>query len=183
VAVHVGSGEKDRVRNGPNIGLKRTRSDTETVVPADKKNNRENQRIKEYYQKMLRSDPHNPLLLRNYGKFLHEVCVVMSKDQAYSNYLVSLEIKDCVYFQVEGDVKGAMECYERAIVAGGSADENGDVMALYGKLIWETEKEKDRAEAYLERAVQASPNDWYVCTYIYIYIYLYISYFDLTFNI
>jgi tetratricopeptide (TPR) repeat protein len=65
---------------------------------------------------------------------------------------------------VEGDVKGAMECYERAIVTGASADENGAVMSLYGKLIWETEREKERAEAYMERAVQASPNDW--CVYL-----------------
>lgn len=61
---------------------------------------------------------------------------------------------------MEGDLQGAMECYERAIVAGGTADENGEVMALYGKLIWEKEKEKERAEVYMERAVQASPNDW-----------------------
>lgn len=63
---------------------------------------------------------------------------------------------------MEGDVQGAMECYERAIVAGGTEDENGDVMALYGSLIWEKEREKERAEAYMERAVQSSPNDWYI---------------------
>ncbi|XP_073002064.1 uncharacterized protein [Typha latifolia] len=31
-----------------------------------------NRRIGDYYQEMLRSDPGNPLLLRNYGQFLHE---------------------------------------------------------------------------------------------------------------
>ncbi|KAG1354266.1 hypothetical protein COCNU_07G003780 [Cocos nucifera] len=33
----------------------------------------ENRRIGDYYQEMLRADPGNPLLLRNYGRFLHEV--------------------------------------------------------------------------------------------------------------
>lgn len=33
----------------------------------------DNRRIAEYYQQMLQADPSNPLLLRNYGKFLHEV--------------------------------------------------------------------------------------------------------------
>lgn len=33
----------------------------------------ENRRIGDYYQEMLKADPGNPLLLRNYGRFLHEV--------------------------------------------------------------------------------------------------------------
>lgn len=33
----------------------------------------EEQRMKNYYREMLRSDPSNSLLLRNYGKFLQEV--------------------------------------------------------------------------------------------------------------
>ncbi|XP_078153091.1 uncharacterized protein LOC144548280 [Carex rostrata] len=137
MAVHVGSGERDRVRNRPGIVLRRTKSDTEMVVP-EKKIEGEKQRMREYYREMLRLDPENSLLLTNYGKFLHEV---------------------------EGDVEGAKECYERAIVAGGgtaTADENGEVMALYGTLIWEKEREKERAEVYMERAAHASPNDCYV---------------------
>lgn len=34
----------------------------------------ENKRIENHYKEMLRSDPWNPLILRNYGKFLDEVC-------------------------------------------------------------------------------------------------------------
>lgn len=33
----------------------------------------ENRRFHDRYEELLRSDPGNPLLLRNYGKFLHEV--------------------------------------------------------------------------------------------------------------
>lgn len=111
VAVHVGSGERDQVRNGPDLVLRRTKSDTETVVP-DKKNQRENQRIREYYQEMLRSDPGNSLLLRNYGKFLHEVCVVLSKDRADSsanlvNFLLKLFIDLSLFnYRWKGMCKG-----------------------------------------------------------------------------
>ncbi|URD95873.1 hypothetical protein MUK42_29519 [Musa troglodytarum] len=92
----------------------------------------DNRRIADYYQQMLRTDPSNPLLLRNYGRFLHEV---------------------------EGDAKGAEECYGRAILA---SPGDGEVLSLYGKLVWETQRDEERAEAYFERAVQASPDDCYV---------------------
>lgn len=80
MAVHVGSGERDRVRNKPGIVFRRTKSDTEIVVP-DKKIQGENQRIREYYKEMLRLDPGNSLLLTNYGKFLHEVRIIQKINQ------------------------------------------------------------------------------------------------------
>ncbi|XP_073002065.1 uncharacterized protein [Typha latifolia] len=91
-----------------------------------------NRRIGDYYQEMLRSDPGNPLLLRNYGQFLHEV---------------------------ERDAKKAEEFYGRAILA---SPGDGEVLSLYGRLVWETQGEKERAEGYFERAVEASPQDCYV---------------------
>lgn len=78
--MHIGSGERDRVQRGSDFVLRRTKSDTEVVVP-DTKNKRENERIEQYYREMLRSDPGNALLLANYGKFLHEVCV-KSRDRS-----------------------------------------------------------------------------------------------------
>jgi hypothetical protein len=39
----------------------------------------ENQRIHDRYAELLKSDPGNPLLLRNYGKFLHEVFFNLTK--------------------------------------------------------------------------------------------------------
>ncbi|CAA6669650.1 unnamed protein product [Spirodela intermedia] len=66
-----------------------------------------------YYLEMLEADPGNPLLLVNYGRYLHE----------------------------PGD---------------------GEVLSLYGKLIWETQGDETRAESYFERAVEASPDDCYV---------------------
>ena len=74
MAVHVGSGERDRVQNRPGIVLRRTKSDTEMVVPVpEKKMEGEKQRMREYYREMLRLDPGNSLVLTNYGKFLNEV--------------------------------------------------------------------------------------------------------------
>ncbi|TKV94726.1 hypothetical protein SEVIR_9G314400v4 [Setaria viridis] len=86
----------------------------------------------EYYRRVLLLDPENPLLLRNYGKYLHEV---------------------------EGDLAGAEGCYARALLA---CPGDADLLSLYGRVIWEANQEKDRAEAYFERAVQAAPDDCYV---------------------
>ncbi|KAF8728207.1 hypothetical protein HU200_018796 [Digitaria exilis] len=86
----------------------------------------------EYYRRVLQLDPENPLLLRNYGKYLHEV---------------------------EGDLAGAEGCYARALLA---CPGDADLLSLYGRVIWEARQEKDRAEAYFERAVQAAPDDCYV---------------------
>ncbi|KAK6146448.1 hypothetical protein DH2020_020317 [Rehmannia glutinosa] len=87
------------------------------------------QKMGAYYQKMLKSDPTNSLLLRNYGKYLHEV---------------------------ERDVVKAEEYYGRAIL---SSPGDGEVLSLYGKLIWETQRDENRAKSYFTQALQASPHD------------------------
>ncbi|XP_015083316.1 uncharacterized protein LOC107026751 [Solanum pennellii] len=86
-------------------------------------------KIGAYYKEMLNSDPMNPLLLRNYGKYLHEV---------------------------ERDFVKAEECYGRAILA---SPGDGEVLSLYGKLVWETQRDENRAKSYFDQAVHASPND------------------------
>lgn len=85
-----------------------------------------------YYQEMLKADPGNPLLLRNYGRFLQEV---------------------------EGDLEKAEEYYGRAILA---SPNDGELLSLYGRLVWESKRDSKRAESYHERAVEASPDDCYV---------------------
>ncbi|XP_031376777.1 uncharacterized protein LOC116192377 isoform X2 [Punica granatum] len=84
----------------------------------------------EYYREMLKSNPGDPLLLRNYGKYLHEV---------------------------ERDYERAEECYGRAILA---SPGDGEVLSLYGKLIWDSQRDERRARSYFDQAVQASPEDW-----------------------
>ncbi|KAJ7943841.1 Tetratricopeptide repeat (TPR)-like superfamily protein [Quillaja saponaria] len=86
-------------------------------------------KIGAYYKEMLKSNPTDSLLLRNYGNFLHEV---------------------------EKDTVRAAEYYGRAILANPG---DGELLSLYGKLIWETEKDEDRAKSYFDQAVSASPDD------------------------
>ncbi|KAF0930825.1 hypothetical protein E2562_035402 [Oryza meyeriana var. granulata] len=86
----------------------------------------------EYYRRVLRVESENPLVLRNYGRYLQEV---------------------------EGDLAGAEECYARALLA---CPDDGDLLSLYGQVLWEARQDKERAAAYLERAVQAAPDDCYV---------------------
>lgn len=93
------------------------------------KNDNQRNKIGAHYQKLLQSNPNDPLLLRNYGKFLHEV---------------------------EGDSVKAEECYGRAILA---SPGDGELLSLYGKLIWETQRDGERAQSYFDQAVSVSPDD------------------------
>ncbi|KAM0854164.1 hypothetical protein ACQ4PT_050617 [Festuca glaucescens] len=86
----------------------------------------------EHYRRVLRLEPDNPLLLRNYGRYLHEV---------------------------ERDLAGAEEYYGRALLA---CPGDADLLSLYGRVLWEADQDKDRADGYFQRAVQAAPDDCYV---------------------
>ncbi|KAL5865670.1 hypothetical protein ACOSQ3_003184 [Xanthoceras sorbifolium] len=86
-------------------------------------------KIGDYYLELLKSNPRDSLVLRNYGKFLEEV---------------------------EKDTEKAEEYYGRAILANPG---DGEVLSLYGNLIWMTQRDEDRAKTYLDQAVHASPND------------------------
>lgn len=57
---------------------------------------------------------------------------------------------------MEGDVVKAEEYYGRAILA---SPGDGEVLSLYGNLIWEKERDERRAKSYFDQAVQASPDD------------------------
>ncbi|PON87442.1 Signal transduction response regulator [Trema orientale] len=86
-------------------------------------------KLGEYYQEMLKANPSDSLLLRNYGKYLHVV---------------------------EKDLVRAEEYYARAILANPG---DGELLSLYGKLIWETQRDEDRAKSYFDQALTASPDD------------------------
>ncbi|KAB5553341.1 hypothetical protein DKX38_010652 [Salix brachista] len=86
-----------------------------------------------YYQNMIKAYPDNALLLANYAKFLKEV---------------------------RGDVVKAEEFCEKAILGNGSDD--GNVLSMYGDLIWNNHKDSDRAQACFDRAIKSSPGDCYV---------------------
>lgn len=58
---------------------------------------------------------------------------------------------------MERDLVRAEEFYGRAILANPG---DGEVLSLYGKLIWETHRDEERARSYFDQAVLASPDDW-----------------------
>ncbi|XP_027349716.1 uncharacterized protein LOC113861229 [Abrus precatorius] len=90
------------------------------------------QGVEEYYKRMVKENPCNPLFLRNYANFL---------------------------YQCKQDREGAEEYYSRAILADPN---DGEVLSQYGKLVWELHHDQERASTYFERAVQASPEDSHV---------------------
>ncbi|XP_031248793.1 uncharacterized protein LOC116106559 [Pistacia vera] len=92
-------------------------------------NGGDKRKMGDHYRELVKSNPTDSLILRNYGKFLHEV---------------------------EKDTVRAEEYYGRAILANPG---DGEVLCLYGNLIWMTQRDGVRAKAYFDQAVHASPND------------------------
>ncbi|XP_022157972.1 uncharacterized protein LOC111024569 [Momordica charantia] len=86
----------------------------------------------EYYKKMLKENPTDLLLLKNYAQFLCKPKV---------------------------DLRGAEEYYSRAVQADLV---DGEVLSEYAKLVWELHHDYQKASNYFERAVEASPTDSHV---------------------
>ncbi|KAK2979123.1 hypothetical protein RJ640_021126 [Escallonia rubra] len=86
----------------------------------------------EHYKKIIKANPGNGLLLGNYARFLKEV---------------------------KGDLVKAEEYCGRAILANAA---DGNVLSLYGDLMWGAHKDGPRANSYFDLAVQAAPEDRYI---------------------
>lgn len=51
----------------------------------------------------------------------------------------------------------AEEYYGRAILADPS---DGELLSLYGRLIWEMGRDQERAQCYFDQAIHVAPDDW-----------------------
>lgn len=85
--------------------------------------------LEDYYRKMIEQNPNNPLVLRNYARFL---------------------------YKEKGDFQGAEEYYTRSIVAD---PDDGEIMLEYATLVWELHRNHDKALACFEQAVQVTPEN------------------------
>ena len=86
-----------------------------------------------YYEEMIQRYPGDALLLANYARFLKEV---------------------------KGDERKAEEYCERAMLSEDGRD--GEMLSMYGDLIWKNHGDGARAQSYFDQAVQAAPDDSYV---------------------
>ncbi|CAI5960373.1 unnamed protein product [Closterium sp. NIES-64] len=85
-----------------------------------------------HYVTALAKDPKDPLLLRNFARFLYEV---------------------------KGEHEEAEKLFERAIT---EAPYDGELLVQYAKLLWEGMGDANKASIFFERAVSAAPQDCYV---------------------
>ncbi|CAH8378057.1 unnamed protein product [Eruca vesicaria subsp. sativa] len=86
-----------------------------------------------YYEEMIQRYPGDALLLANYARFLKEV---------------------------KGDERKAEEYCERAMLSEDGRD--GEMLSMYGDLIWKNHGDGVRAQSYFDQAVQSSPDDCHV---------------------
>ncbi|XP_043717929.1 uncharacterized protein LOC122665860 [Telopea speciosissima] len=90
------------------------------------------EQLQQHYERIIEDNPGNPLMLRNYARYL---------------------------YKVKEDYRKAEEFYCRAILA---EPNEGEVLSEYAKLRWEIYRDKERAANYFARSVQASPQNCHV---------------------
>ncbi|XP_021731826.1 uncharacterized protein LOC110698654 [Chenopodium quinoa] len=95
-------------------------------------NNNEHGSIEAYYQKMIKANPGDPLLLGNYAKFLKDV---------------------------RGDLAKAEEYCGRAILASPS---DANMLSMYADILWEYRRDGQLAESYFDQAIKVAPENCYI---------------------
>ncbi|CAI7799773.1 unnamed protein product [Closterium sp. NIES-54] len=112
----------------PNLG----RELKNGTSPASGTSSADVEAMEAHYVTALAKDPEDPLLLRNFARFLYEV---------------------------KGEHEEAEKLFERAIT---EAPYDGELLVQYAKLLWEGMGDANKASIFFERAVSAAPQDCYV---------------------
>ena len=99
-----------------------------------------------YYQRLLEEDPHNPLLLGNYGEFLYK--------HSHRREEAMMKCEELYEMAIHGDPT------------------NGTILARYAEIQWDVHKDRQQAKVYYDQAIQSSPNDWYVCACVQVYMHV-----------
>ncbi|RZC94011.1 hypothetical protein C5167_016709 [Papaver somniferum] len=94
-----------------------------------KRNRCSDNAIQQYYENILKDNPYNPMILRNYAQYM---------------------------YKIRGDHKKAEELYSRALLV---EPNDGDILSEFARLRWEVYSEKEAASNYFARAVHASPQN------------------------
>ncbi|RZC53160.1 hypothetical protein C5167_012014 [Papaver somniferum] len=85
--------------------------------------------LQQYYENILKENPYNPMILRNYAQYM---------------------------YKIKGVHKKAEELYSRALLV---EPNDGEILSEFARLRWEVYGEKEAASNYFARAVHASPQN------------------------
>ncbi|VVB13332.1 unnamed protein product [Arabis nemorensis] len=72
--------------------------------------------------------------------------------------ICSFSSAQMISMKSECDERKAEEYCERAMLSDNGRD--GEMLSMYGDLIWKNHRDSVRAQSYFDQAVQSSPHDW-----------------------
>uniref|UniRef100_M0ZMK8 O-linked n-acetylglucosamine transferase, ogt n=1 Tax=Solanum tuberosum TaxID=4113 RepID=M0ZMK8_SOLTU len=106
--------------------------------------------VEEYYKRVLKEDPSNPLFLRNYAQLLQSKGDLLGAEEYYSRAILAdptdgetISQYAMLIWQLHRDKDKASTYFKRAVQA---SPEDGDVLAAYARFLWQTEEDEDGEE-------------------------------------
>ncbi|GAV91290.1 LOW QUALITY PROTEIN: hypothetical protein CFOL_v3_34687, partial [Cephalotus follicularis] len=116
-------------------------------------------KIGDYYKKMLESNPGDSLLLRNYGKYLHEVEKDTDRAEEYGRAILAspgdgelLSLYGKFIWETQRDESRAKSYFDQSVYA---SPNDCMVLASYADFMWQTDKDKENEE--INDKIEASP--------------------------
>ncbi|OVA13424.1 Tetratricopeptide repeat-containing domain [Macleaya cordata] len=108
--------------------------------------------MERYYENILRENPCNPLILRNYAQYLYKIKKDYKRAEEFYSRAILAEPNDgealSEYAKLRWEVHGEEEMASKFFVSAvHAAPENSDVLAAYASFLWETEERKEVGDA------------------------------------